>query len=119
MANRPPPRRGEIWWVDFDPAFGSEIRKTRPAVVVSLDSIGRLPLRVVLPVTDWKPHYVTFPWMTELPADNINNLSKDSAADAFQVKSVSLTRFSSYLGTVSSEQLEAMASAVALCVGAS
>jgi len=29
--------RGEVWWVDFDPAVGSEIRKTRPAVIISND----------------------------------------------------------------------------------
>ncbi|PZN71822.1 MAG: type II toxin-antitoxin system PemK/MazF family toxin [Candidatus Methylumidiphilus alinenensis] len=29
--------RGEVWWVDFDPAVGGEIRKTRPAVIVSND----------------------------------------------------------------------------------
>ena len=34
---RPPPQRGEVWWVAFDPAIGGEIRKTRPAVIVSND----------------------------------------------------------------------------------
>lgn len=37
----PPIRRGEIWWVAFDPARGSEIRKTRPCVVVSVDEVNR------------------------------------------------------------------------------
>ncbi len=39
------PRRGEVWMVDFDPAVGAEIRKLRPAVVISVDAVGRLPLR--------------------------------------------------------------------------
>ena len=30
-------KRGEVWWVDFEPARGGEIRKTRPAVIVSND----------------------------------------------------------------------------------
>ena len=34
-------RRGEVWWVEFDPAVGSEIRKTRPAVIVSNDAANR------------------------------------------------------------------------------
>ena len=50
MAAVPAPSRGEIWLVDFDPSIGSEIRKVRPALVVSLDSIGRLPLRLVVPI---------------------------------------------------------------------
>jgi mRNA interferase MazF len=32
-------RRGEVWWAAFDPAVGSEIRKTRPAVIISADDI--------------------------------------------------------------------------------
>ena len=35
------PRRGEVWWIAFDPSLGGEIRKTRPAVVVSNDASNR------------------------------------------------------------------------------
>ena len=42
--SRSQPRRGEVWRIRFDPSMGSETRKTRPAVVVSLPSVGRLPL---------------------------------------------------------------------------
>ncbi|MEN9472387.1 MAG: hypothetical protein RLZZ495_476 [Pseudomonadota bacterium] len=34
-------QRGEVWWVEFDPAVGSEIRKTRPAVIISNDAANR------------------------------------------------------------------------------
>jgi len=43
------PQRGEIWLVNFDPTIGAEIRKTRPAVVVSSDAVGRLPIKLVAP----------------------------------------------------------------------
>jgi mRNA interferase MazF len=46
---------------------GAEIQKLRPAVVVSVDAVGRLPLRIVVPVTDWKPVYAAFPWFVRLP----------------------------------------------------
>ena len=118
MATAPTPSRGEIWLVDFNPAVGAEIRKLRPALVLNVDTIGRLPLRVVVPITDWKPQYASFPWFTEIRADPANRLAKDSGADAFQVKSVSLHRFSRRIGSVTPAQVEAVASAVALCVGA-
>ena len=45
-------QRGEVWWVEFDPAVGSEIRKTRPGVIVSNNSANRNLARViVVPLT--------------------------------------------------------------------
>ena len=45
-------KRGEIWWVEFDPLVGSEIRKTRLAVIVSNDAANRNLARVVvIPLT--------------------------------------------------------------------
>ena len=45
--------RGEVWWVEFDPAVGSEVRKTRPGVVVSNNSANRnLGRIIVVPLTN-------------------------------------------------------------------
>ena len=43
------PLRSEIWLVNLNPTIGSEIRKTRPVVVISVDSIGKLPLKLIAP----------------------------------------------------------------------
>lgn len=111
------PARGEIWSVRFDPKVGHEIGKVRPALVIGLNSIGRLPLRIVVPITDWKQSYATSAWFVYLAPNQTNGLSKDSGADAFQVKSVAVARFTKRRGTVSTQILDEVAAAVALCVG--
>ncbi len=47
-ARPAPVRRGDIWWVALDPAQGSEIRKTRPAVVITADALNRARRTVVI-----------------------------------------------------------------------
>jgi len=45
--------RGSVWWVEFDPSVGSEIKKTRPAVIVSNDIANQHLARVVvIPLTN-------------------------------------------------------------------
>ncbi|NJL77116.1 MAG: type II toxin-antitoxin system PemK/MazF family toxin [Saprospiraceae bacterium] len=44
-------KRNEIWWINLDPTVGQEIQKTRPCIVVNDDSVGILPLRVVVAIT--------------------------------------------------------------------
>lgn len=94
-------KRGEIWQVNLDPTLGAEIQKSRPAVIVNDDSVGILPLRVIVPVTDWKPQYGTASWMVKIEPDAANNLSKPSAADCFQVRSVSKLRLLYKIGDAS------------------
>lgn len=117
MAKAPTPVRGDIWLVRFDPAVGAEIGKVRPAVVLSRDGVGTLPLRIVVPLTDWKAHFASAPWFVQITPTAENGLTKDSGADGFQVKSVSLDRFAVRLGEVSGVQINEIADAVGDCIG--
>jgi mRNA interferase MazF len=117
MSMTTTPRRGEIWRVNFDPSVGAEIRKIRPAVVMSVDRVVRLPLRVVVPLTDWKPQYAQYPWFVRIRPNANNGLTKDSGADAFQVKSVSEARFVQCPGSATAQEIDAIAAAIALVVG--
>ena len=111
-------RRGSVVVVDLDPTVGHEQRGIRPAIVVSPASIGRLPLRIVVPVTGWRSQYAVVPWLVLVKLSAQNGLSKDSAADCFQVKSISLNRFQKCLGLVTADQIEEISAAIALCVDA-
>ncbi len=97
--------RGEVWFINLDPTIGAEIRKTRPAVIVNDDAVGILPLKVIVPITDWKERYAVAPWMVKLEPDSQNGLSKDSVADTFQVRSISHQRFSHKIGVLSSDKV--------------
>lgn len=94
-------KQGEIWLINLDPTVGSEIRKTRPALIVNDDSLGKLPLKIIVPITDWKEKYTIAPWMAKLNPDKVNGLKKVSAADTFQIRSVSEKRFIRKIGVVS------------------
>ncbi len=91
-------RRGEVWSVNLDPTVGAEMQKTRPVVIISSDLMGKLPLRVVVPLTDWKEHYARAPWMLTVEPDMQNGIEKISSIDCFQVRSISEQRFSRRLG---------------------
>ena len=106
-------KQGEIWLINLDPSVGSEMRKTRPAVVVNDDNLGKLPLKVIVPVTDWKDRYQAAVWMVKITPDTINGLSKDSSIDCFQVRSVSEKRFAKKLGELSPNQQDQVKEALA------
>jgi mRNA interferase MazF len=110
--------KGEIWLINLDPTMGAEIKKSRPAVIVSEDAIGILPLRVIVPLTDWKDRYTIAPWMVRVDPDTRNGLSKSSAADSFQIRSVAQERFIKQLGNISSTRLAEILIAIRLVIGA-
>lgn len=96
-------KQGEIWLIDLDPTKGAEIKKTRPGIVINDNALGKLPLKIIVPVTDWKDHYSIAPWMVKLSPTNENNLTKASAADCFQVRSLSQERLIKKIGTIDDE----------------
>jgi mRNA interferase MazF len=105
-------KRGEIWLVNLDPTIGSEIKKTRPAVIISSDLVGILPLKIVVPFTNWKDRYASATWMVRIDPDENNGLSQPSAADGLQVRSVSQQRLVKRLGTMPPLQIAQIVQAV-------
>jgi mRNA interferase MazF len=107
-------KRGEIWLINLDPTIGAEIRKTRPAVIVNSDAVGVLPLKVIVPLTDWKDRYEVAQWMVKVEPDSENGLEKSSAADTFQVRSVAQERFVRKLGVLDARSLLKIAEGLGL-----
>ncbi len=94
-------KQGEIWLINLEPTIGAEIRKIRPAIVVNDNNLGKLPLKIIVPLTDWKDRYNVATWMVKINPDAKNGLEKESTADYFQVRSLSQNRFVKRLGLVS------------------
>jgi mRNA interferase MazF len=97
--------RGEIWLVNLNPTVGTEISKTRPCVIVNDDAIGILPLKVIVPITDWKDSFAARAWMVRLEPNAESNLAKISAVDTFQIRSVSEDRLVRRLGALSEPEM--------------
>lgn len=108
--------RGEIWLVNLDPTIGAEIRKTRPVVVVSSDAVGRLPIRLVAPLTEWKDYFAQNVWHVKLEPDNTNGLTKTSAVDTLQLRGVDTGRFVQKLGSVSEATMKSIVTAIAAVI---
>jgi len=93
-------KQGEIWLINLDPTLGSEMKKTRPCLILNNNTVGKLPLKVIAPITDLKEHYRMIPWMVILEPSAENGLQKPSAIDLFQVRSLSEKRLVKKLGFV-------------------
>jgi mRNA interferase MazF len=94
------PKRGEIWLVNFDPTVGAKMKKVRPAVVISSDGVGKLPIKFIAPITDWKPNFSENFWHVKIEPDIANGLTKMSAIDTLQLRGVDLQRFIRKLGNL-------------------
>lgn len=112
ITNISPPKRGEVWLVNFDPTMGAEIKKTRPAVVISSDAVGKLPLKLIAPITDWKPYFDSNIWHVRIDPDNSNGLTKVSAVDALQLRGVDTQRFIRKLGHLAEMTMEEITIAI-------
>ena len=101
-------RRGEVWWVDFDPARGGEIRKVRPAVILSNDIANEHLNRVqVVPLTSNTGRVYPSEAVVEVAGQS-------SKAMADQLTTVAKQRLSRRLGELTRQDMASVERAVRL-----
>jgi len=83
---------------------------------MSRADVATSSLRIVAPIMQWKAFYEDCFWKIYISPDKQNGLSKVSAADAFQVRSISVKRFVKRLGTLPDDLASNIAKAIALCI---
>ncbi len=104
-------KRGEVWWVNFDPAVGGEVRKKRPAVIVSNDSANRHLNRVqVVPLTSQTGRVY--------PSEVLVTFAgKQGKAMADQLTTASKLRLLNYAGELADDELRQVEQAIKTQLG--
>ena len=99
-------RLGSIWLVSFDPSIGTEIRKTRPAVIISGTAFNQRSKVTVLPITSANPSDRLLPVIVPLVPSVTNGLSSDSFVVCVDPMTFDKRRLIQCLGQIESNQLE-------------
>ena len=104
-------RRGEVWWVSFEPSLGGEIRKKRPAVIISNDAANRYLNRVqVVPMTSRTDRVY--------PSEAVVKVNRRrSKAMADQLTTVSKERLTNRMGRLSAQDMNRVENAVMVQLG--
>lgn len=99
-------KQGDIYIVNFDPQIGSEIKKTRPALVVDSDIFSNMKIRMLVPITSYQKKFDTYPWMYKIENTPKNGLTKLSIVNTQQTKYASTDRFINKIGAIEKDELE-------------
>jgi len=81
---------------------------------VNDNSPGILPLKIIVPITEWKSKYEIAPWFVKIEALTTTGLNKISGADCFQIRSVSNSRVVKKIGTLDPDKMDKIRVALSL-----
>ncbi|MCS6842946.1 MAG: type II toxin-antitoxin system PemK/MazF family toxin [Caldilineales bacterium] len=107
------PRRGEIYWVKLDPTIGSEIAKTRPALIISNDIGNQFSDRVIVAPISASSTDKVYPFEVLLSAGE-GGLPRESKVLLDQIRTVDKRRLGEKLGVLSPERMQEVNRAIRL-----
>jgi mRNA interferase MazF len=109
------PRRGEVWLVNFDPTVGSEIQKTRPALIIQNDVGNRASsITIVAAITSTQKR--PYPFQVFLPTGE-GGIEHDSVVTLNHVRSIDRQRLIRRFGTVSRSVMKQVDQAILVSLG--
>lgn len=104
------PERGEVYWVKLDPAVGSEISKTRPAVIISNDTGNRYSDRIIVAPLTSKGIDKVYPFEVKISAeDGVNSVSKVLLD---QIRTIDKSRLGKQIGKLNHKKMEEVNEAI-------
>jgi mRNA interferase MazF len=104
-------KRGEVWWTEFDPAKGVEVRKTRPAIILSVDQVNRARGSVIVVPLSTAPR--PYPPISVA----VTSVGRPSIAKCDQVRAVDKSRLTRRVGSLSQDELRAVETALRQVLG--
>jgi mRNA interferase MazF len=109
--------RGELWRLSLGANPREPRGQTRLVALLTNDALGVLPLRVVVPLTDWNESYREAPWMVYIPPVLHSGLEVPMAADTLQIRSVSNGRLIEWVGELPAKMIDEIVRATELVIG--
>ena len=105
------PQRGELYWANLDPAIGSEIAKTRPALIISNDVGNQYAARVIVAPISAGGLGKIYPFEVHLKPGE-GGLPKESKILLDQIRTLDKSRLGQQIGILSAERMEAVNRAI-------
>jgi len=111
-------KQGEIWDINLANNLTATSRGKCPVIIINDDTIGIIPSRVIVPVTDWQNKFEDAIWLIRVEPNAENNLSRTSAVDALQLHTIPISRFIRKIGMLSAIELQKVKNAVKAIINA-
>ena len=117
MQSRGSPRRGDLYWLDWNPARGSEQAGRRPSLIVSNDLGNRMAPTVIVVAVTSRLSGRRYPFQVGIPLAARSGLVAESTVLCHQLITVSKDRLEGYIGTLPPDLMRRVDDALRVALG--